>query len=377
MSALSDIRFRSSPSIELTRLDSLSPEQRDAFRELEADPDFYGLFVARPPLTMNLKSAARQTAELFRSLAAPARLDGALLADGDYAADVIDLVLDGILEIEGSDGFISGADALAMIGAPLPEPGGAWSRDALLHAEELEFSDPQTLAMALYRYNHMPITPFWKTRFANAEAILAHVGADGGTLQAMLERDWTRSEGGGWVSWRSRVAPLRRNDDDASYKLYVSPRPERIRDAFEALVRVLATVPATFKIGNRAAGLLRPDKLIAYFATREQLDEAAAMLRRELDGCDAHGVPFTAPFDGSGLLSWGVDPPENDRALRWLRRSSWRLWVVERLGGALAVAKAARTAAAVEPWRFAVARVQRLGIDVATWTPAAALWRAR
>ena len=49
---------------------------------------------------------------------------------------------------------------------------------------------------------------------------------------------------------------------------------------------------------------------------------------------------------------------------------------VQRLGGAMAVAKAARTSAAVEPWRFAVARIQRMGIDAGTWTPSTALWSA-
>jgi hypothetical protein len=111
-----------------------------------------------------------------------------------------------------------------------------------------------------------------------------------------------------------------------------------------------------------------------YFTTREVLLEAASALRRELAGCDAHGVPFTAGLDDSGLLSWGIDPPENDRALRWLHRQSWRLWVAERLAAALSIAKRARSAAAVEPWRFALERARRQGIDVETWTPSAALW---
>ena len=40
-------------------------------------------------------------------------------------------------------------------------------------------------------------------------------------------------------------------------------------------MRVLSTFPgAQFKIGDSAAGLLRPDKLVAYFQTPERLAEA-------------------------------------------------------------------------------------------------------
>lgn len=377
MSSLAEMRFRASPFIELRTVSSLDDAQREPFREVESDPGFHALFVARPPLTATVKSAAPQTAELFQSLATPARVERALLADEESAADLVDLVLDGILEVESGDGFISGADALSLLGVSPPEPGGALSGEALRHAQELETDDPRTLAMALYCYHHIPISPFWRTRFAGPEAILAHLGADRGALRRILDRDWTMAEDtSAWLGWRSALRPLHRDREHATYKLYVSPRPERIRDAFEALVRVLTAVPATFKTGSSAAGLLRPDKLVAYFATREELDEAAAMLRRDLAGCDAHGVPFTAALDASGLLSWGADPPESERVLPWLQRDSWRLWVVQRLGGAMALAKGARTTSAVEPWRFALARIQRLGVDAATWTSSPTLWSA-
>lgn len=384
MPALHEIRFRSSPYVQLKMLDELAVEQRAPFLELQSDPEFYGLFVPRPPLTMNLKSVARQTAELFRMLATPSQLDEALLADSEWAGDVIDLVLDGILEVESSDGFVSGADALALVSAPgVSEPGGAidaggavarLSRQALLYAEDLETNDPRTLTMALYLYNRIPASPFWKARFAGREEVLAHVGAGNGTLRALLEREWVFSSVTGWLSWSLKTAGPR-SGDAVTYKLYVSPRPERIREAFEIVVRVLsASGGVHFKLGDSVGGLLRPDKLMLYFTTHGALLETASVLRRELAGCDAHGVPFTAGLDDSGLLSWGIDPPENDRALRWLQRQSWRLWVVERLAAALSIAKNARSAAAVEPWRFALERARRQGIDVETWTPSAALW---
>ncbi|MCU1348547.1 MAG: hypothetical protein JWO56_1577 [Acidobacteria bacterium] len=387
MIPLQQIRFRASPHVELKQLAELAPEQREPFRELESDVDFYGLFVPRPPLTMNLKSVARQTAELFRTLSTPSHLDAALLADDEDRGDVIDLVLDGILEIESPTGsdttFVSGADALPLLTPPRPEAllrdaVARLSVDALRHAEDLETADPHLLTTALYLYNRIPLSPFWKTRLADRDAVAAWLGIDRGSLRALLEREWVAmppDRSAGWLTWLSR-APQRAHDaNSVTYKLYISPRPERIRDAFEIVVRVLSTLPGSqFKIGQDAAGLLRPDKLVAYFGNRAELDAAAAALQRELAGCDAHGVPFTAGIDADGLLSWGVDPPENDRALRWLGRESWRLWVVQRLGAALAVGKSARSAGAAEPWRFAIERARRQGVDVETWSPSPTLW---
>jgi hypothetical protein len=376
--ALNGMRFRSNPHVELKQLGELEAGQREAFRALEDDPEFYGLLVAKPPFSMNLKSVARATAELFRSLAVPSHLSDAIL--GEVADDVIDLVLDGILEVESADGFVSGGDALPMMGAVVEPPrsrdaSSRLSCEALLHAQDLETNDAHALAMSLYRYNHMPCSPFWRARFPNREAILEHLGTSRAPLRALLDGGWIASHRtAGWLSWSSRV-PFARNASAATYKLYISPRPERIRDAFEIVVRALSGFPGVpFKIGDSAAGLLRPDKLVAYFATRQQLDEAAEVLRHELDGCEAHAVPFTAAIDTRGLLSWGVDPPDDDRALQWLGRESWRLWLVQRLGAALSIAKHARGVAAAEPWRFAVERARRHGVDVETWTPSSTLW---
>jgi hypothetical protein len=364
-------RFRASPHIELKQLGDLTPEERAPFLELENDPEFYGLFTAKPPLSMNLKAVSRAAATLFRTLSTPSTVDD--------EESVVDLLLDGIVEVESGDGFVSGADALPLVADRVraPEADDAvarLSRDALLHAQDLETSDPAALTTALYLYGRIPLSPFWQARFPDAEAVLAHLGADRGPLRALLDREWLAPHHiPSWVSWESKSE--RGRGGDVAYKLYVSPRPERIRDAFAITVRVLADFPGTpFKIGNDAVGLLRPDKLVAYFPTRGELRDVAAALQRELAGCDAHGVPFSAGLDASGLLSWSIDPPDKERPLHWLDRDSWRSWLARHLASALAVAKAARTASAVEPWLFAVERARRHGVDVETWTPSAALW---
>ncbi len=383
-------RFRSSPALDLKRLDELPPEQQTAFGELRKDNDFYGLLVPRVAGRTSIKSVGQQTAHLFASLATPSRLFE--LDDPAYREDIIDLVLDGILEIEIGGAFCSGADAFRIVASQLPdaiERGriATLSREALQHAEDLSTRDVALLASALYSYNRIPRTRAWNARFPDAAGVLRAIGSED-----ILKRHWIRSENPpAWISWRSIVpvqtpAPL-------TWKLYVSPHPSHVADAFGALVRVLAEIPGTqMKIGMDAAGLLRPDKIVAYFTSRDDLDTAARALAVELKGCPAHGVPFTAAFGTpasspadqaasrrpafhDGLLSWAIDPPDSERPLSWLDRESWRLWIAKSLATALALAKGSQKQV-VEPWRFAVERVRRHGVDVDTWTPADTLWRS-
>lgn len=366
-------RFRSSPALELKRIHELPPEQQAPFVELQRDDDFYGLLVPRNSRFGTLKAVGRQTARLFSTLAtAPSTLE-ALLAGQAWREDIIDLVLDGILEIESDGRFVYGAEAFPLLLSAGTAGGvrgcAALSCDALRHAETLATRDIGLMTAALYSYNRLPRTRSWAARFPDRVAVLAHLGES-----ALVDRHWIRSQAGsGWISWQSRSA--RTSERTAvTWKLYVSPRPEHIREAFHALVRALAPIEgAQMKIGPDAAGLLRPDKLVAYFHSRAELDGAAGNLLAELRGCPAHGVPLTAAIDEHCLLSWGADPPDSARALSWLDRESWRLWLAKTLASAMAIAKQAASPA-IAPSAFAIARAQRHGVDVQTWAPSPALW---
>ena len=101
-----------------------------------------------------------------------------------------------------------------------------------------------------------------------------------------------------------------------------------------------------------------------------RVDGGGGKLGKELDGCPAHGVPFTAEISGEGLLSWGVDPPESKQMLSWQPQESWRLWLTNRLANALLTARRANSASGPEPWRYALERLGLEGIDTESWTPA-------
>ncbi|MDF3605815.1 hypothetical protein PE067_06440 [Paracoccus sp. DMF-8] len=56
---------------------------------------------------------------------------------------------------------------------------------------------------------------------------------------------------------------------DASFQLYVSPRPEEMGGAIPRIAKVFARRDVrSFKVGRDLHGLLRADKIVACFAAR-------------------------------------------------------------------------------------------------------------
>jgi hypothetical protein len=115
----------------------------------------------------------------------------------------------------------------------------------------------------------------------------------------------------------------------------------------------------SFKVGRGIEGLLRPDKIVAYFADRKHMEEVSKALARLLRDCPVQGVPFTAEVGGDGLLSTGVDPVARNVAV------SWRSWITDEL--ALALAKA-RAAGAADRVIAALEHMRESGVDPCSWT---------
>ena len=174
--------------------------------------------------------------------------------------------------------------------------------------------------------------------------------------------------------WHSRTQ-LQPTQDAVTYKLYISPRGEPIREVLWAAADILREGGAySFKIGAKeVSALLRPDKMVCYFLDFDALQETATRLQARLHGCPAQGVPFTAAWDEEGLLSWGMDPPGKPSLPLWNERQSWRLWVTSRLAAALQAAHSVPNAT-LQPWQFALERLNMEGVDVRTWTPARTIW---
>ena len=252
---------------------------------------------------------------------------------------------------------------------------------ALAYAATLHTLDGGALARRLYDFGRRPLTDHWLSTVAARGGVRGLLDldrpreADRAFARRWAPRHATHAEHS-WIVWdRAPRSRRTRPTARATYKLYVAPTPATTPSAFRTAAAALARSGAfAFKVAAGAHALLRPDKLVAYFHTRDALDAAAAALRSELHGMPAQPVPFTAALTPDGLLSWGTDPPGMPPAgAEGITGTSWRAWVTTRLGAYLALARVTN-GSALAPADFARRRLALDGVDVERWAPIAPRW---
>ncbi|HEY1945701.1 MAG TPA: hypothetical protein VGG97_01750 [Bryobacteraceae bacterium] len=373
-----DGAFRANPNYELVLFGRLPVEQRELFEALTRDPNFYGILRPKEGVQLALKSACRDTAALFHALQETSKLPSFVVSDTSPESTVetnqaiAELVLDGVLQMDCNGQMLHGPLAFADICESFEKSDpkneiAHLSRQALLYAQSLPTDDANLLATRLYSYGRIAISPSWRKKFPGEESVRQCLGIDAGGLKGWqaLPPDPNNN---GWIAWQSRRPSPPPGGRVAGYKLYVSPHPNSLREAFEALVSAAEAAHAdAFKVGRDLPGVLRPDKMVAYFRQFEQVEEAAGRIVAKLPGCPAQGVPFTTQL-GSPLVSWGSDPATEDDVPVWLSRQSWRLWVTNRLAVALLAGKRSGQTE-IQPWQFATERLRLEGVDTDTWTP--------
>ena len=379
--------FRASRRYRLVAHDRVPRRLRSVVRRLVDDPDFFGLLLPRSPPEQDAKAVCRDTATLFGALRKPATLPRSIVEHLGKRADkaIAKLVLDGILELQRGADFVSGAVAFEHLFPTATEytlhgRTGELTLQALVSARQFVGAGLQAVANHLYRYNTAPASPFWRTRLPTRRAILDHLSTPSLPWSSTaVHRTWTLVDGapsGHWWVWkRSSVsineAEFRRR---TLHKLFISPSCGALRDTFLATVPVLADSPAfAFKVGGDLPALLRPDKLVVYFARYEDLTESAARIQATLAGVPAQGVPFSAPLTADGLLSWGIDPAEDMQTFGWNGGESWRAWVTNRLAGSL-IASSRCPDLPVAPWTFALAALELEDIEPTTFVPEEGVW---
>ena len=367
-------RLRSNPRFHLVPYDRVDEKERRPFEPMAGDNGFYGLLVPPANSALPVKSVSRDAALLFLTLSQPAcvpHLLSSLFGD-DLHNRVRELVLDGVFEIEQSGRFVSGLLAFPEVGitdaAAHRSRVAQLSTDAIAYAGALENLDVAEMAARLYMYNRAPVSPRFLHQFSNDEKVLDYLLA-GTAIKRELQANWKRQTGyQGWLAWHREGT-----GGPHPFKLYVSPSVEALPQAFQVAVDSFVRVRCTqFKVGRLAYGLLRPDKLVAYFSDLDQLREAAELIRASAAGIAAQGVPFTAAIDRDGLVSWGMDPPRLEQVLADQEHQSWRQWVAGRIA---VYTLAAKENGAGDLVSFVLERVGLDGIDTATWSPNLAIWR--
>ena len=222
----------------------------------------------------------------------------------------------------------------------------------------LPTADAGVIARRLYAYGAAPFGWEAELAFGPGDNALNVLGlAPGGAVRARLAQDYEATTHPGWISF-SRLG--RTAGDAPDCKLYVSPRPEALADAFPIVAATFADLEVgSFKVGRGAAGLLRPDKIVGYFDDTAHLGRVAGALSRALGGISPQGAPFTAEIAGDGLLSWGRDP----RPVAGAQPESWRSWITARLAEAVVAVRRP----GVDPVPAVTARLAALGVE--NWTP--------
>jgi hypothetical protein len=354
---------RANPAYRLCAWESLPASVRQSVEVGSAAlPGPAGVLVGRRNPSLPVKVVDTAGADLFRRLRRPG------WAPEMPAGRLTELVLDGVLEVQTADGFVSGPAAYEYLVGPtvVPQPGSRLARishAAIAYAARLQLSSVELLWGRLYAYHRIPLSSRWRRAVPSPEAVLE-------MLRGPAPRHWVgpagRDTGSSWLSWSRRSDPTL--STSFPYKLYVSPAVEQLADALPRIVEVLTVTPASrFKVGAGAAGLLRPDKAVVYLRDAAELSEVAAALSTALDGVRPHGVPFSAELAGDGLLSWGGDPPADTGPVGG-GEESWRSSVCRRLAEHLAAAQAAPVRR-IEPAAYALARLAADGVDVAEFAP--------
>lgn len=377
---LSGRRFRAARHYTLVPHERLDPGDQASLAAATGDPDFYGILRPTTDGSTSIKQVDTNTALLLHTLDRPGPIPSfvrARLLD-QWQIAIAELVLEGLIELEVDGDFVTGAAAhpLLFTSAPEPDAGNHLTRlsmAALRHAQAIDVDDVTFLASALYLYNKIPVSPRWRRAIRDTDAVRRLLGVgDDGPLAQTLQQHWrSRAQpatNDGWLSWyAAQGRPPERTAQ--TYKLYVSPRPEQVADAFRVCVEIATEMRTpVFKIGNDVHGLLRCDKLVLYCWEEDEMMALGAALSAALRGLQAQGVPFTAALDDDGIVSWGVDPRPDPNRPEWLGAESWRMWIVRRLASALVAARRAGPDAPT-PWRYALERLRLDGVDTDTWAP--------
>ena len=223
--------------------------------------------------------------------------------------------------------------------------------------------DSESTAEVLYHGNWLPLSPTWLQRFADDDAVARFVQ---GSAAATLDAHWLRSSDPSWVHWNAAGATALR----CPFKVYASVVPDELPVAFARCVEVLAERRTrSFKLSRHPRGLLRPDRLVAYCATRAETEPLVAALDGALAGFTPQGVPFTASASHPAV-TWARDPPPEVAPYA----PSWRRWVTRKLAAYLHASDAPEPC---ERAAFALTRLGDDGVDPERWAPGPGLWEAR
>lgn len=345
---------------------------QETLSELVYRGPFVGLLVPAANTGLPVKAIEAEVAAEFKKMRVPYAYRASEISEA-----LLELLATGAIEVLSGSRVLTGADALAHLGletAPRPDASTRIrkiSLDAIEHSAEMQLNDVARLSARLYFYNRCPKTAD-KSQTSIQRQTLSILNKWKRASRHAYEQK-TKALDEGWHLFSLRET-CRKSRWSTHFKLYISPAFTDIPEVLTTALRIVSEmfVPA-FKIGANLEGLLRPDKLILYFPTFEELKRAASKIEDEIMGIKPHGVPFTASIGSSDILSWGRDPPSHLQPLSWTDKQSWRVWVTTRIASSLLLSRATRPTS-LSPLSAALNYLWFCGVDPQTWIPRPALF---
>ena len=384
ISEITKIKFRANVNYDLVMFENLPKKKQMELASLKHDPNFYAVLCPKKN-GLTMKAIDYDTARLFLKMRKGGRLPDYIYKIDDFVQNktIIHLVLDNLLEIESPKGYVSGIEAYSIF---YNDENRSFrnnknivtnlSVNALKYGQNLNLYNPIELSKRLYFYNRIPVSSIWKKELSTKEKVASYLGINvNGSSRTLLNEYWKMTEIPSNQGWFFFYANNQRKTQNSltTYKLYINPHPKYIGKVFFDIIRIFTKNNISiFKVGNNIHGILRPDKMVAYFSSFNDLEFVSRQLNDVLGELPTHAVPFTALLDKQGLLSWGMDPPHNSKLLSW-EGPSWRRWLTNRLASSLI--QASNTSCNVEPWEFALQRIKLDGVHPLSWIPDPTVWK--
>lgn len=371
-------KFRFSPLWTISQFDSLSSHLRDLVRDADTGQGHFGFLVPCDSSSRDtLKAVDHQIALLLLSVREPGRLPSSLLRNGGERLNRIigQLVLDGVLEVESQGKYVSGPVGYQSITGSHQVLENESFRESLSvravrHAARFPIEDPLLLSARLYFFNRSPITPRLLEKYPDEDAVAGCSWVQE-AANYLSESGFSESRGKtassqGWRFFRRLNRPAL--PVHPRWKLYFSPSWNATPDGLVEIAKSIHKTNAlAIKFGRTIGEFLRPDKILLYFGSQWETDEACLNLASAFPDDIAQGVPFAESVAKGGLFAKGLDP-EDARPLTWLPSESWRSRITNRLAVSLLHARTTKLDGIVD-WEFALMRVREEGINPETWRP--------
>jgi hypothetical protein len=381
--------YRLNPVFTLVPWRDLSEYQRSRLSAVLPSDGIAAILHGPAEAAFPIKALSEDLARLITQLAPGRMLDEVLPPEAtgslpELTEIALELVLDGVLEIQVNGHFASGLPALRFLfpaDAPLADgipPAGQTttqrlSEEALQYALSSPRTEPLDIAILLYAFNRIPLTRTWKRRIPDERAVLRLLDLrDDGSWEDMPCSAIPRAVPAGasaeaeafhryWLLWR--LSSTRSRHRRTAIKVYFSPLPDALTDVFRLVRQAAMDAGAdSMKAPRALPGILRPDKLMVYFWDIKPALSFARDMASVLARFPGQGTPFTHQASaGSELVSLGVDPPQTSR-----QGASWRLYLTTKLSLAI---QGARRNQAPQPLEYVRSYMSVLGVDSRAWRP--------